>query len=120
VQRLWALYLKGCAEARVTVEFNKEPQGSGWEFFGPPLVYHAQGRQQEKQAALAKLLANTAGAEIQVAEAYGYIGDVAKAFEWLDLAYDKRDPGFMWTRGNPMFKSLQNDPRWQTVLARLK
>lgn len=91
-----------------------------WRSFGLPLGYHAQGRTPDADAALAALVANSAGAEFQVAEAYAFLGNADKAFEWLGNADVKRDPGVMWLRGDPLLKTLVGDPRYAALLRKLK
>lgn len=105
------------SEALAEFEAESDP---GWHIFGPPLGLHAVGRDREAQAAFAKLLADPNGSEFQVAELYAYLGNADKALEWLDIAYEKRDPGFFWVRGDPAFKSLGKYPRFQKVLDRVK
>ncbi len=99
-------------------EFQEEQ--SAWRVFGLPLGYHAQGRTTEANAAVKALLEKSAGAEFQVAETYAFFGDADKAFKWLDLAVERRDPGLQWLRGNPMMKTLVADPRYAALLRRLK
>ena len=105
------------SEAAAEFAAEKDP---GWALFGPPLALHAQGRKREAQAAFDVYLKDPDGSEFQVAETYGYFGDLDKAFAWLDIAYRKRDPGFIWVRGNPMLKALKSDPRYAKVLDKLK
>ncbi len=63
---------------------------------------------------------NSAGSEFQVAETFAFFGDADQAFKWLNLAAERRDPGVQWLRGNPMMKVLVADPRYATLLHRLK
>jgi TolB-like protein/Flp pilus assembly protein TadD len=110
------LLAKGQVAAAVS-EFEAE-ENPGWRQFGLPLGYHAQQRASETQAALAALLADTAGSEFQVAETYAYFGNPDKAFYWLDRAID-HDPGIQWLRGDPLFKGIIADPRYAAVLRKL-
>jgi TolB-like protein/predicted Zn-dependent protease len=110
------LLAKGQVAAAVS-EFEAE-DNPGWRQFGLPLGYHAQQRASETQAALAALLADTAGSEFQVAETYAYFGNPDKAFYWLDRAID-HDPGIQWLRGDPLFKGIIADPRYAAVLRKL-
>jgi adenylate cyclase len=97
-----------------------ESEMSGWREFGLPLSYHAQGRSAEASAALQRLVNNSAGSEYQVAETYAYFGDTDAAFLWLDRAVELRDPGIQWLRGDPLLRSLTQDPRYAALLRRLK
>ncbi|HEX6265784.1 MAG TPA: helix-turn-helix domain-containing protein, partial [Burkholderiales bacterium] len=84
------------------------------------LAHHAAGRQKESDAALAQLIET--GAEdsaFQIAEALGWRGDVDDAFEWLERAYEQRDPGVGQLRSGPFFRKLEADPRWAAFLRKI-
>ena len=102
------------ADAAVAA-FEGEPSDV-WRVNGLPLGYFAAHRMKEAQAALAGLLANSGGAEFQVAETYAYFGQPDKAFEWLDRARVQHDPGLIWTRRDPLFASIAADPRFAAFL----
>ena len=51
---------------------------------------------------------------------YATRGDVDLAFEWLERAYDQRDPGVTETKRDPQFRSLHADPRWERFLRKMK
>ena len=111
------LLARGQVAAAVTAfEAETDP---GWRQFGLPLGYHAQHREPEAKAALAALVANSAGSEFQVAETYGYFGDADRAFEWLDRAVERHDGGLLWLRGDPLLKGITHDRRYPPLLARL-
>jgi TolB-like protein/tetratricopeptide (TPR) repeat protein len=99
-------------------EFESEKSGS-WTLLGLPLGYRAQGRTADANAALQKMVNNSAGSEFQVAEAYAYFGNVDQAFAWLDRAVALRDPGIQWLRGDPLLRNLTRDPRYAALLRRL-
>jgi TolB-like protein/Tfp pilus assembly protein PilF len=96
-----------------------ESEKSSWRDLGLPLGYHAQGRTAEANAALQRLVKNSAGSEFQVAEAYAYFGNVDQAFTWLDRAVELRDPGIQWLHGDPMLRNLTHDSRYAALLRRL-
>ena len=96
-----------------------ESEKSSWTNLGLPLGYRAQGRTAEANAALQKMVDNSAGSEFQVAEAYAYFGNVDQAFAWLDRAVALRDPGIQWLRGDPLLRNLTRDPRYAALLRRL-
>ena len=59
-------------------------------------------------------------AAYQIAEAYAYRNEVDKAFEWLERAYEQRDPGVTYSATDVLLRpSLQGDPRWQPFLRRM-
>ncbi len=112
------LLVKGATDAAVAeLEAEKSP---AWVAYGLPLGYFAQHRAAATQVAIAELLRQSKGAEFQVAEAYGYMGNTDEAFKWLDAAYVNRDPGLAWLLGNPFLKNLVGDPRYKPLLRKLK
>jgi TolB-like protein len=100
------------------VEIEKEPSEWG-RHTGQALVYHALGRGQDSDAALAALIADTA-VSYQVAQVYAYRGESDKSFEWLEHAYKERDPGLPEIKSNPLFTNLRHDQRYKELLMRLR
>jgi TolB-like protein/DNA-binding winged helix-turn-helix (wHTH) protein len=101
------------------VEIEKEPIEWG-KFTGQPLAYHALGREQDSNAALAALIAKYhALAPYQIAQVYAYCGEADKSFEWLERAYEQRDPGLPEIKSNPLFKNLLHDPRYGDLLRKM-
>jgi len=74
-------------------EVEKEP--NDWEkLTDQALVYHALGREQDSNAALAELIAkHDTDWAYQIAVVYAFRGQLDKSFEWLERAYKQRDPG---------------------------
>jgi TolB-like protein/DNA-binding winged helix-turn-helix (wHTH) protein len=102
------------------VEIEKEPSGWG-KLTGEALVYHALGREQDSNAALADLIAKyRTFAAYQVAQVYAYRGESDKSFEWLEYAYKQRDPGLPEIKSNPLFKNLRHDPRYIELLKKMR
>ena len=54
----------------------------------------------------------------EVAGVYAQLGDKDRAFEWLDKAYRNRSCLY-WLRQDPRFDSIQSDPRFQELLAKM-
>jgi adenylate cyclase len=52
------------------------------------------------------------GAAYQIAETYAWRGEIDRAFDWLERAYVRRDPGLSNTATDPWFPPLHGDPRW--------
>ena len=112
------LMLGDAAGARAA--FEGEPdEVSSWRTIGLPLGYHATGQAAAAQAALVTQLANSSGGEFQVAETYAFFGDATRAFEWLEKARTRRDPGVLWCRRDALLDSLSGDPRFAAYLKRL-
>lgn len=105
---------------QAVVQIEKEPIEWG-KFTGRALAYHALGREQDSNAALAALIAKYhATAPYQIAQVYAYRGEVDKSFEWLERAYEQRDPGLPEIKSNPLFKTLRHDPRYIALLKRMR
>ena len=108
------LLVKGEPDAALAA-FSAETSPT-WHDYGVPLGLHAAGRAPAIDGALARMLAHGAGSEFQYAEAYAYLGRANEAFKWLDAAVTNRDPGIIWTRGDPLLRSVERDPRFAAFL----
>jgi len=101
-------------------EIEMEPLEWG-KFTGQALVYHAVGREQDSNAALAALIAKYgSGAAYQIAQVYAYRGESGKSLEWLERAYKQRDPGLTEINSDPLFKNLRHDPRYTGLLKKMR
>src|SRR5208283_331062 len=88
---------------------------------GQAIAYHALGRANESNAALAGLIArHTDDASYQIAEVYAYRGQVDKSFEWLDRAYEQRDPGLPEIKTDPLLPNLRRDQRYADLLKKMR
>jgi hypothetical protein len=88
---------------------------------GLALAHHALGQKKEADAALDELLEkDKEDSAFQIAEVYAFRGDVEQAFAWLDRAYAQRDPGLNETKGDPLLKSLEADPRYAAFLKKMR
>jgi hypothetical protein len=47
------------------------------------------------------------------------LGDQARAFAWLDKAYEQRSPFLFKIRVMPQFDALRSDPRYTALLQRM-
>ena len=95
---------------------EKEPSEWG-KLTGQVQVYHALGRAQDSNAALAKLIAkHDADSAYQVAEVYAFRGKSAKSFAWLQRAYNQRDAGLPEIKTDPLLKNLRHDLRYTEFL----
>jgi tetratricopeptide (TPR) repeat protein len=84
------------------------------------IAYHALGRKKESDAALSELITKYQAIEpYQIAEIYAFRNQSDEAFEWLDRAYAKHDDNLIFTKVEPLLKSLHNDPRFAALLKKL-
>jgi TolB-like protein/Flp pilus assembly protein TadD len=87
---------------------------------GIALAQHALGRHAECQATLQQLIDRCAdNGALQIAEAFAYLGDADRAFEWLERAYVQRDSGLLQMQSWPMLRNLHGDLRWQPFLQKI-
>ena len=99
--------------------FEREPPGL-WRLQGEALAYHAMGRADASDAALARMTERFGGdSAFQVAEVHAFRGDNDAAMAWLERAYDQRDGGLSEVRGDPLLRGLQPDPRYRAFLGRM-
>ena len=95
---------------------------------GLALLYHAEGRAEEADDALARLAAeSTRAVDIRLAEVYAYRGMTEQAFTTLGgllEAVERDEPAYasqLWSwqvelRVSPFLKPLHSDPRWEALL----
>jgi tetratricopeptide (TPR) repeat protein len=83
------------------------------------IAYYALGRNKESDAALSQLITDHATNQYQIAEVYAFRNQSDEAFEWLDRAYAQRNAGLIYTKVEPLLKSLHDDPRFAVFLKRL-
>jgi len=85
-------------------------------------AYAAAGRAEDANRVLAKLeerrrerFVSPAG----IAVIHAVLGDLDRAFEWLDRAVAERDSALVWLDVNPRLDPLRGDPRFAALLARV-
>jgi TolB-like protein len=97
---------------------------SAGEVNGPwclAMIYDKLGRHTEAETMLAKVrtIAGDRFAE-GYADIYAQWGDTARALDWLETAMRNHDPYLAYTKVNPFFDPLRNEPRFQAVERALK
>jgi len=50
------------------------------------------------------------------ATVYLGLGENEKALDWLEKAYEDRDPIFWWINGDQLYDSVRNEPRFQALM----
>jgi len=56
---------------------------------------------------------------LELAEAYAQAGEKDPAFQWLEKAFEERDPRLILLKTNSSFVGLHTDPRFQIFLRRI-
>jgi len=86
-----------------------------------PVFLQAVGRQAEANAALQAVTVRFADANAYwLAQNYAYRGDRELALQWLERAYKQQDIGLVTIVGEPLFKNLYDDPRFNAFLRKMK
>lgn len=52
------------------------------------------------------------------ARLFGLVGDSAQAIHYLQIAYDRHDPGFLTVEGDKAFENVRSSPEYMTLLTR--
>ena len=110
-----ALLLKGESQAALA-EMQLEQRESK-RFEGEVIVYHALGRKEESDAALATLIKqHEQSMAYNIAYVLAFRDEADLAFAWLDKAVRYKDTGLMQITMQPEFINIHNDPRWLPFL----
>ena len=101
------------------VEMQQETN-EGLKLAGEAMVYHSLGRQHDSEAALQELIASHGNdGAYQIAEVYAYRGEVDKALDWLDRAYQQHDSGLSGLKTDGLLKALRQNPRYLELLKKM-
>jgi tetratricopeptide (TPR) repeat protein len=93
----------------------------GFRLAGIAMAEQSLGHMAKSRQALQQLIATHAQEQAyQIAEAYAWVGDTNKAFEWLERAYSQRDGGLSFMKISPMLGSLHADRRFKALLEKLQ
>lgn len=89
--------------------------------YAAPIVYWVAGRRAESDAALEALKTRFGDSlGYSIASAYAARGDPDAAFEWLDRAYEQRDPDLLDVKTDGVLINLRRDARFRALLVKLK
>jgi len=114
-----ALLAQGNAEAALAMIQQDPDEANRLTFL--PIALQAVGRQTEADAALKAQIAQWADTgAFFVAETYAFRGDRDLALQWLERAYKQKDASLVEIVGEPLFKNLYDDPRFNTFLRKMK
>ncbi len=85
-------------------------------------AYAVAGRTKDAERMLNELLEISKAKSVSsydIAIIYTGLGDTAKAFEYLEKAYDERNEYLSYMKSDPRFAPLRSDPRFQDILRRI-
>ena len=84
------------------------------------MVHFAGGHKGESDAQLTHAIKhNGTSWPSEIARVYAFRGERDRAFEWLDRAYEMRDEDLYIIKGDPLFKNLKGDPRYDRLLRKM-
>lgn len=92
-----------------------------WERDMLAVMINGGGNDSEAYQAAVQAYADTYGDanSYQLAEMYGFVGDVENTFKWLQRGVDVRDPGLPWSGVSEFLVSVQDDPRWVHIMEQI-
>ena len=94
-----------------------EGRGESSRLFSAAIAQYSQGKTADSDAALDELANRFAkGHAYQVAVAHAFRSDLDAAFEWLDRAFDYKDPMLLFVLTDPFLSDLHDDLRWEALL----
>ena len=101
----------------------KEMQKENFEvfrIFGIAMAYYAANRHKEADEVLRDFSDRFQNEwSYLLAELYAFRGEKDKAFIWLNNAYEKNDGWLVFLKGDPLLKTLKNDPRYTAFLKKM-
>ena len=78
------------------------------------------GESREMLAALSRRRAESYVSPWTLASIHARLGETGEALDWLERAFEERDPALVWLKVHPRFDALRAEPRFQVLLARLR
>ena len=112
------LYLGQFAAALEAMQ--REPN-EDYRLGGLAMVYWAMKNRAESDAALHSLQEKFASSDSYgIAQVHAYRAESDAAFQWLNLAYQGHHAGMLDLKTDPLLHNLHNDPRFRTLLKRMR
>jgi TolB-like protein len=113
-----ALMLQGRRDDALA-EFRKETLDDG-QLEGSAMVHFAAGRKAESDARLDEAIRHNGTTWASaIARVYAFRGETDRALEWLERAYRNRDEDLYFIKGDPVFRTIEGDPRYKAFLRKM-
>ena len=107
--------------ARAALDTFRQVRTEGVRLMGIAMAEHTLGHAGESQEALDRLIAKNGQAwGYQIAEVYAWRAEKDKAFEWLELGYERHDGGLSNIKVDALLLSLRGDPRFDALLKKMQ
>jgi len=119
----WCLIGKG-NKAEATAEFQKATSLDDLPWYISSLGYACAANGDRPKAEqilqdLEELSKQRYVSPANRAAVYLGLGEKEKALDWLEKAYEDRDPIFWWIDGDQLYDSLRNEPRFQALVQKI-
>ena len=99
---------------------RKEIEQETHDFFGiygRNFIEYAAGNKEESDKLFGEFLNKFSSTDpSNVADLYAFRGNYEKAFDWLKIAIDEKDPVLIEALTYPSFKPMYKDPRWKKII----
>lgn len=121
MSRTWLpmiLKLQGRYEEALEEERSLYPPGSAY-LKAVVQGYEEGGPHGADRAAAEFLASQPSPSPLLVARYYSAAGEIDMAFDWLDRAYQEREPQILHVVGYPQFDAIRSDPRYEDLLRRI-
>jgi hypothetical protein len=86
---------------------------------GLALVYSAMGRKADSDRALSAMEQNGSYFPSDFARVHAFRGDLDRAMNYLEKAYETHDPDPWYIKDDPLLKSLDSDSRYKAFLRKM-
>jgi len=91
-----------------------------FSLYGRNFVFFALNRTKEADALFKEFLGKYSKTDpANVADMYAFRGDYDQSFNWLNKAFDARDPVLIEALTYPSFKPMYSDTRWGNFIAKI-
>jgi len=91
-----------------------------WQRAMSTVVLHSLGRHEDERLLQQNMIDEYSQTwAFGIALTYAWHGDLDKAFEWLDIAFEQKDSYLSQLIYNQWLTPLHNDPRWEVILNKM-
>ena len=114
--RIAAIFLSRGEFEAAAEEIRQEPVAWNRDMFA--IMLNSRGQDSEAFQLAAKAYEEQYGVSnsYQLAEIYGYVGDLENTFKWLQMSDEVHDPGLPWLQVSPFLDVAKKDPRWPAIV----
>jgi len=120
----WCLIAKGNKAEEARAEFQKATSLDDLPWYISSLGYACAANGDRAKAEqilqdLEELSKQRYVSPANRAAVYLGFGEKEKALDWLEKAYEDRDPIFWWIDGDQLYDSVRNEPRFQALVQKI-